>query len=245
MSTVTAATADGAAVETKRAETEVVAYEKWNAWPVNWSAVWVGVLTTLAAAVLLGIIGVAIGAHVTDPAKRVVNLKTLSFITVAASVASAFLAFAVGGWVCGKMAGILRAETASLHGAIVWLTTLPVLLVLTGLGAGGALGAWYGGLSGYNRAADSRPERPELAPGATEEEKAEYRDNLAEYRKQLKEWQEDTPKVARNTALFAATTLLLGLMGSVIGGWLASGQPITLAYRRTRPVAPNDRMVRI
>jgi len=245
MSTVTAA--DGAAVETKRTETEVVAYEKWNAWPVNWSAVWVGVLTTLAVAVLFGLIAVAIGAHVVDPAKRVVDLKTLGVAAVAASVASAVLAFGIGAWVTGKMAGILRAETAILHGAIVWLTTLPLLLLLIGLGAGGSLGAWYGGLAANaNRSADGRPERPEaLAPGATEEERAEYRKNLESYRDQLKEWQEETPKVTRNAALFAATMLLLGLIGSVMGGWLASGEPITLRYNRNPQTPPNNRMVRI
>jgi hypothetical protein len=31
------------------------------------------------------------------------------------------------------------------------------------------------------------------------------------------------------------TALLLGLVGSVIGGWMASGEPMTLTYWRTRP----------
>ena len=37
---------------------------------------------------------------------------------------------------------------------------------------------------------------------------------------------------ARNSALGAVTALLIGLMGSLLGGWLASGEPMSLTYRR-------------
>lgn len=43
-----------------------------------------------------------------------------------------------------------------------------------------------------------------------------------------------TPDVVRNTALAALTTLLVGLIGAVIGGWIASGEPMTLTHHRTR-----------
>ena len=38
----------------------------------------------------------------------------------------------------------------------------------------------------------------------------------------------DAAAIVRNNALGALTALLLGLIGSVLGGWLASGQPMTL-----------------
>jgi hypothetical protein len=40
--------------------------------------------------------------------------------------------------------------------------------------------------------------------------------------------------VARNSAIGAVTALLIGLMGSLIGGWLASGEPMSLTYRRMK-----------
>jgi anti-sigma factor RsiW len=40
--------------------------------------------------------------------------------------------------------------------------------------------------------------------------------------------------VARNSAVGAVTALLIGLMGSLIGGWLASGEPMSLTYRRMK-----------
>ena len=36
--------------------------------------------------------------------------------------------------------------------------------------------------------------------------------------------------------LFAELTLLLGLVGGVIGGWMGSGEPMTFTHYRTRPL---------
>jgi len=67
---------------------------------------------------------------------------------------------------------------------------------------------------------------------------------VAEYRREVKQWREDTPRVTRNTALTAVTALLLGLVGSVVGGWLASGEPMTLTRDRNRTGITPDRMGR-
>jgi bacteriorhodopsin len=43
-----------------------------------------------------------------------------------------------------------------------------------------------------------------------------------------------TPDVVRNTALAALTSLLVGLVGSVIGGWIGSGEPMTFTHHHKR-----------
>jgi bacteriorhodopsin len=43
-----------------------------------------------------------------------------------------------------------------------------------------------------------------------------------------------SPEIVRNTAMAAVTSLLLGLIGSVIGGWMASGEPMTFTFYRKR-----------
>lgn len=112
-----------------------------SAWPVSWSGLWVGMLAALATGLVIGLIGTAIGAHrIAEGGANRPGLWALVF-----SVAGAFFANAVGGWVATTIAGIRRAETAMLHGAIVWLLGVPALLVLGGLGATGYLGAWYSG----------------------------------------------------------------------------------------------------
>lgn len=43
-----------------------------------------------------------------------------------------------------------------------------------------------------------------------------------------------TPDVVRGTALAALTSLLVGLIGSVIGGWMSSGEPMTFTHHAKR-----------
>jgi uncharacterized membrane protein YeaQ/YmgE (transglycosylase-associated protein family) len=196
-------------------------HEIWHQWPVNWTAVWIGALAALAMVLILGLIGVAIGAHLIGPENRVVDLKDMSRTSVVTSVIGAFLAFVVGGWATGKVAGLLYAESAMLHGAVMWLLSLPLMIALLAMGASGAMNAWYGGIAAGAVAAPY--ERP-VAPiaGATPEEITNYRAALTTYNNDMQKWREETPRVARNSALGAVTALLLGLMGSVIGGWLAT-----------------------
>jgi hypothetical protein len=42
----------------------------------------------------------------------------------------------------------------------------------------------------------------------------------------------DAARAARNAALGGAAAGLLGLVGVVIAGWMASGEPMTLTYYR-------------
>jgi hypothetical protein len=176
-----------------------------KAWPVYWSAIWVGALAAVAVALIFGLIGTAIGAH--QVGKKVVNLHDLSFWGLVFSVAGAFFSFVAGGWVASSIAGLRRAEDAALHGTIAWLVALPMLLVLAALGAAGFFGSWYGGLAGTPVWA--------TASAVTVDHNAAM--------------------AARNSAIGAVTALLIGLVGSLIGGWLASGEPMSLTYRRAKP----------
>jgi hypothetical protein len=47
--------------------------------------------------------------------------------------------------------------------------------------------------------------------------------------------QAQSPDAVRGAALAAVTALLVALVGSVIGGWMASGEPMTFTHHRTRP----------
>ncbi|HEU4683304.1 MAG TPA: hypothetical protein VFS39_02215 [Nitrospira sp.] len=174
-----------------------------DAWPVQWSAIWVGALAAIAAGLLIGLIGIAVGAH--QAGRKIAQAGDIGFWGLVFSVAGAFFAFVLGGWVAGTIAGLRRAETASLQGCIVWLVTVPLLLVLAALGAGGFFGSWYGGLAGTPIWSS--------APAAVDP---------------------DAAHIARNSALGAVTALLLGLVGAVIGGWMASGESMSLSVERAR-----------
>ena len=174
-------------------------------WPVYWSAIWVGALSAVAVGLIIGLIGTAIGAH--QIGKKLVHLHDLGFWGLVFSVAGAFFSFVVGGWVASSIAGLRRAEDAALHGTIAWLVALPMVLMLAAFGAAGFFGSWYSGLAGS----------PVWATSSAVTANP------------------DAAMAARNSAIGAVTALLIGLVGSLIGGWFASGEPMSLTYRRMKP----------
>ena len=175
-------------------------------WPVDWSAVWVGALAAIATSLILGLIGVALGAHQVGPAQRIAKWSDVGLGALVLAVFGTFIAFVVGGWVAAKIAGLHRSEPAMLHGAIAWLVAVPLLMMLATLGAGSFFAGWFGGLAG-------------MPPWATTAN-APIDPTAA--------------AAARNAALGAVTALLLALVGAVIGGWMASGEPMTFTHYRTR-----------
>jgi hypothetical protein len=134
---------------------------------------------------------------------RVTSWSDFSFGALIFSVFGAFLAFAAGGWTACKLGGFRRSERAILHGGIVWTVATPLLLLVTALGAGVYFGGWYGGLAGT----------PAWVVGA-------------------KEIDPNAALMARNSALGSLTALLLGLVGAAIGGWMGSGQPMRISFRK-------------
>jgi hypothetical protein len=175
-------------------------------WPINWSAIWVGALSALAVALIISLAGAALGAHQLGPGGRIASWKDVGFGALVFAVLGAFFAFVVGGWVAGKINGFRRAETDMLHGAIVWLVAVPLIVAFAAVGAGTLFGGWYGGLAGTPIWVT--PNNVGADPTAA--------------------------AAARNTALLAVTALLIGLVGSVLGGWLASGEPMSVNLYRTR-----------
>jgi hypothetical protein len=179
-------------------------------WPINWSAIWVGVLSAMAVALIFGLAAIAVGAHQIGPSANKPTTGALGVAALIFSVFGAFISFVVGGWVAGKINGYRHAETDMLHGAVVWLVALPILVSLAALGAGSFFGTWFGGLAGT----------PVFVTPSS---------NVAA--------DPNAAAAARNAALGAVTGLLIGLVGSVIGGWLASGEPMTLAHHNVSRTA--------
>jgi hypothetical protein len=189
--------------------------EPWQAacWPVSWSAIWVGALAALAAGLIIGLVGTAIGAYQVGAEGRIVSWRRFQLAALVWSVAGSFFAYVIGGWAAAKVRAEWRAETAILHAVVAWLVTVPILLLLASIGAVNNFGAWYGGLQGTP--AWIIP--PALSGDPT-----------------------GAAAVARNAALGAVAALLLGLVGSVLGGWMGSGEPMTLSLRRARAAIADE-----
>jgi hypothetical protein len=202
-------------VSSREAEVAVVRHvQSDNYWPINWSSIWVGTLAALA--LVFSLVGAALGAHQLGPGGRIAKWSDVGLVALAFAVCGAFFSFVVGGWVAGKINGYRKAETDMLHGAVVWLVALPILVVFAALGGGALFGVWFGGLG-------LTPVW--VTPGAVSADPA-------------------AATAARNSALAALTALLVGLVGSVIGGWMASGERMTLTSYRTRTLTDGRTTVR-
>jgi uncharacterized membrane protein YeaQ/YmgE (transglycosylase-associated protein family) len=176
-------------------------------WPVDWSAVWVGALSAVVLALIIGLIGVAVGAN-RAPDARIVRWSDFGVMSLIFAVVGAFASFVVGGWVAGRTAGFSRSEPAILHGVIAWLLGVSLIVGAGSLGAT-SFGPWYRGIVPVRGTA--------TATSAVEDP--------------------DAARAARNAALGALTAMLLGLVGAVVGGWMASGEPMTLTHYQTRKAA--------
>jgi hypothetical protein len=177
----------------------------WTPWPVYWTPVFVGALAAVVAAVLFGLIGTAIGAHKAGVEGRITTWSGVGFGSLVFAVISSFFAFVIGAWITGRVAGIRRSEPAILHGAITWLVAVFLLFALAAMGSGFFYG-WFAGLA-------PAPLVPAV-PGQPVDANASV--------------------AARNGALAAATALIIGLIGSVVGAWMASGEPMMLGRYRVR-----------
>jgi hypothetical protein len=177
----------------------------------RWPVAWSAIWVGALTALAVGlIIGLLGFALGANEAARYVDWKKLRLVSAIFSISGAFFAFVAGGWTAARIAGIRRSEPAILHGAIVWLVALPLLLALAAVGASALFGGWYGGLAGTpSWSAAAASPDPDLAIAT------------------------------RNNALATAVALLLGLVGAVIGGWMASGEPMTFTHYRTRDRVPD------
>jgi hypothetical protein len=181
----------------------------WTVWPINWNAVIVGALCAIVAAVIFGLIGTAIGANATANSGRITTWSGVGFASLVFAVISSFFAFVIGGWVAAKISGIRRAEDATLQAALAWVVAVFIMVALAAM-SGAVFNGWYASLAPTPAvpAVPGQPADPALA------------------------------NALRNGATAAAAAFLIGLMGAVIGGWWASGEPMMIGRYRIR-LEPN------
>lgn len=183
---------------------------EWVGWHISWSAVVAGALAGLVAAVLFSFIATGVGAQKAVDA-RILKWADVGPVTVIFSVLGAFLASVIGGWVAARISGARRAELAILQGVVAWLVSIALVVLLAALAGGHGLlaGSFLGQLT------------PPGAPAPAVAGAAAVVD----------------PNVAiaiRNAAIASALGLLIGLMGSVVGGWMGSGERMHPYHYRTR-----------
>lgn len=104
---------------------------------VQWGPIIAGVVTTIAAMLVLSVLGLAIGASVLEPTAAGEDLGMAAGIWGAIS---AILSFLAGGWVAAKSAAVGGSGSGVLNGFLVGAAALTLILWLTGAGLGNLFG---------------------------------------------------------------------------------------------------------
>lgn len=105
---------------------------------VSWGAIFGGTFISLAIMVLLGSLGIAIGATTIDPATgETPSARAFGIGAGIWWIGSSVLALFGGGWAAGRLAGPRRPLESTLHGLVTWsfTTTIAVALMTTAVGS--------------------------------------------------------------------------------------------------------------
>lgn len=109
---------------------------------VSWGAIFAGVILALVIQLMLGLLGVGIGAATVDPRTEQSPLSGLGAGSAIWLVISTIIAMFIGGWTAGRLSGVVSQLSGVLHGAVVWgLATLVALYFLTSTAGGLISGA--------------------------------------------------------------------------------------------------------
>ena len=87
---------------------------------VSWGAVLAGALLGIMVLVTLNLLTLGIGLQTINPATEADPLEGLGTGLTLTTLIITLLAFFVGGWAAGRLAGFPRRSTALLHGLLTW-----------------------------------------------------------------------------------------------------------------------------
>jgi hypothetical protein len=125
-----------------------------------WGAIFAGVAMILVIQLGLALLGSGIGLTAINPGEG--NLRAIGIGALIWWMISGLIAFYVGGWTAGRLAGIPRQGDGVLHGLLTWaVTTLLMFLFLTttiGAIIGGGFGLLKSGGQAISKVA------PQVAP---------------------------------------------------------------------------------
>ena len=99
---------------------------------VSWAALLAGVTVALVSQLLLGVLGIAIGASTIDPLREADPAAGLGTGAGIWFALTGLISLFAGGWTAGHLAGIPRITDSTLHGVLTWgLSTLLTFYLLT------------------------------------------------------------------------------------------------------------------
>jgi len=112
---------------------------------VRWGPIVAGVVTTVVSLVVLTVLGLAIGLSAFEPDDAgAIDASTAASLW---GVASALIAFVIGGFVAARTAGVAGVPIGAFHGLMVAAAALAITIWLVTSGVGNLLGSAGGNLA--------------------------------------------------------------------------------------------------
>ena len=115
---------------------------------MSWGAIIAGALTALVAQLVFNLLGLGIGLSAVDPKGGGASAEAFSIGAGGWILLSAIFAYAVGGYVSGRLSRIPARSLAGYHGLVTWALTTVVAIFLVTSAVGGVLGGAFGAVSG-------------------------------------------------------------------------------------------------
>ena len=226
---------------------------------ISWGAVFAGVVVVLAAQLLLGTLGIGIGASTVSPTTQQYPVEGLGTGAAVWFGVSTLLALFAGGLVAGRLAGMPLRLDGMLHGLIVWgLSTLLTFYLLT-TAVGGIIGGTASllgkGLSAAGQGAATATTAAGNAAGSNPGAVSQAEDKLGQLKDQAQakvgqiqnQVQANAPEIdekarqageatasgVSKAALATFFILLLGAIAAALGGGRAAPHDLTTTANTT------------
>jgi hypothetical protein len=110
----------------------LIEYDGLSLSSIEWSAVFAGTFLALGVGLIVGLIGLLIGAGGPNT-ESAVGFKGISTLTGAWSLITAFIAFYSGGWFAARLCGSPIAGDGRVHGIVTWAFATVATIVVLGL----------------------------------------------------------------------------------------------------------------
>jgi hypothetical protein len=136
---------------------------------ISWGAVFAGVVMGITVQVLLGALGVGIGASTIDPTREANPLAGIGIGAAVWLFVSTIAAYYASGWIAARMAGFPARVDGVLHGLLTWGFSTVFMLFLFGSMAASAVSGTaqlFGGFAQYAQSVGLPPAVTEAVDNA-------------------------------------------------------------------------------
>jgi hypothetical protein len=182
---------------------------------ISWGAILAGTIAALAVQLLFTLLGISIGAWVADPARGTEGMRGIGTGAGIWALVSFIIALFCGGWIAGRMAGLVNKLDGMLEGFLVWSAVTALSFMLLTSTIGNILGGAAGLAGNVMRAVPESVQNPENAVRRIQE----AAQGTAQDTQTADATRQATEKMADTTATGSFWAFLALLLGALTAGF--------------------------